>query len=59
MPTNSKAKILVDSEDLGRIGKYSWYINSSGYAARTVHLGPDPDKKGKYLRQLWQIPSFQ
>lgn len=53
IPTNAPDKrILVDTEDFKRLNQFGWYINAGGYAARTVHLGPDPKSKGKYLSTL-------
>jgi hypothetical protein len=50
--TNCAEFALVDDEDYESVSKFNWYKIRGGYAARTVHLGPNPNKKGKYLSKV-------
>lgn len=51
IPLTKDRYATVDVADFEWLNQWKWCYSASGYAVRTEHLGPNPNKKGKYLQR--------
>lgn len=49
IPTTKGHEVMVCDCHYDKVKDYSWHYVAGGYAGGGIHLGPDPDNKGKYL----------